>query len=206
LSFERESRTGGVATPSEPAERLVERIVQRDLAAFEQLYRDYYRRLFGFVFRLTRRAELVEEIVQDTLLVVWRDAHRFDARSRFSSWILGIAYRRALKTMSGETRRRARESAWAGERARRVESPPEPERLSAARESADALWRALGELTPEQRTVVELTFLEGCSYPEIAQLIDCPVNTVKTRMFHARRRLRQLLPEIARGARAETNG
>lgn len=193
------SRTRASAGSGEPTESLVDRIVDRDLAAFEQLYREYQRRLFGFVFRLTRRSDLVEEIVQETLLVVWRDARKFDRRSRFSTWILGIAYRRALKTMSGEARRSARESTWAGERSRVAEAPLNPERLSAGRESAEALWRALAELTAEQRAVIELTFVEGCSYGEIAELLDCPVNTIKTRMFHARRRLRELLPEILDG-------
>jgi RNA polymerase sigma-70 factor (ECF subfamily) len=174
---------------------LLARVAGRDRGAFEALYERYFRRLFGFVFKITRRGDLVEEIVQETLLVVWRDATRFDGRSRVSTWILGIAYRRALKVLSGESHRQAREERVASE-APPPAARPEAEARLFARERADAIWRALAELSPEQRAVVDLTFYEGCSYGEIATVVGCPVNTVKTRMFHARRRLRELLPEL----------
>jgi RNA polymerase sigma-70 factor (ECF subfamily) len=63
-------------------------------------------------------------------------------------------------------------------------------------ELCQLLAKALGTLSPEQRAVVELTFYHGFSYPEIAAIVDCPVNTVKTRMFHARKRLGQLVSEL----------
>ncbi len=64
---------------------------------------------------------------------------------------------------------------------------------------ARVLAKAIGALSPEQRAVVELTFYRGFSYREVAEIVGCPVNTVKTRMFHARRRLSQLLPEFGTG-------
>jgi RNA polymerase sigma factor (sigma-70 family) len=164
-----------------------------DLRAFEELYAGYYRRLFGFALRVTRRAELVEEIVNDVLLAVWREAGRFDGRSRVSSWIFGIAWRQSLKALERDRRRTALE-AEAARDLDHFDPSPGPERAAEARESSGALRRALAALSPEQRAVVELTFFEGLSYPEIAGILDCPVNTVKTRMFHARRRLRELLP------------
>lgn len=169
-------------------------IAKRDRAAFETLYERYFRRLFGFVFKVTRRAELVEEVVQETLLVVWNDAARFDGRSRVSTWILGIAYRRALKLLASEASRATREGRVAHEPAPAA-GVREAEARLLARERIDALWLCLARLTPEQRAVVDLTFFEGCSYGEIADIVGCPVNTVKTRMFHARRRLRELLPQ-----------
>ena len=72
----------------------------------------------------------------------------------------------------------------------------EPESLAARRELATVLGRALCSLSPEQRAVVELTYYYGLAYTEIAEIVGCPVNTVKTRMFHARRRLKELLPEL----------
>jgi RNA polymerase sigma factor (sigma-70 family) len=175
--------------------QLLARVAECDLDAYRALYERYFRRLFGFVFKLTRRADLVEEIVQETLLVVWRDADRFGGRGRVSSWIFGIAYRRALKRLRSETSRVERERAAAGEEARR-QPRPGPERRLQAREQAAAVWRALSELPAEQRAVVELTFYEGLSYPAIAEIVGCPVNTVKSRMFHARQRLRDLLPAL----------
>jgi RNA polymerase sigma factor (sigma-70 family) len=174
---------------------LLRRVSERDREAFESLYHRYYRRLFGFVHRLSRRPEVVEEVVNDVLLTVWHDAARFDGRSRVSSWIFGIAYHKALKAVGRESRDRSRHiavEAAADERDR----GPGPESRAATREAARVLALALAELSREQRTVVELTYYEGLSYPEISELVGCPVNTVKTRMFHARRRLRDLLPTL----------
>lgn len=166
---------------------LLERVAAKDRGAFQELYQRYYQRLFGFIFKLTRRPEVVEEALNDTLLAVWKGAASFAGRSRPSTWILGIAHRQALKALS---------------RQRRAERDPEalpdepadgPESLAARRELASTLGRALAQLPAEQRAVVELTYYHGCSYAEISSIVGCPVNTVKTRMFHARRRLRGLL-------------
>jgi RNA polymerase sigma factor (sigma-70 family) len=174
---------------------LLNRIVLKDREAFEALYTLYYRRLFSYLFKLTRRAELVEEVLNDVMLVIWTKAHTFDGRSRPSTWVFGIAYHKAMKALS---RRRPGESAGDmrdGEPPEPVETE-QPESLMARREVATTLGRALLELSAEQRAVVELTYYYGLSYQEIGEIMDCPVNTVKTRMFHARRRLRDLLPEM----------
>lgn len=174
---------------------LIERIAARDRAAFELLFQRYYRRLFGFVYRISRRPELVEEVVSDVLFAVWSDAARFDGRSRLSSWILGIAYHKALKAIALDgRRRRGEEPVSAADR--EPDRTPGPDSLMAAREASSLLGRALARLSAEQRAVVELTYFEGLSYPEIATLLDCPTNTVKTRMFHARRKLRETLPAL----------
>ena len=170
-------------------ELLLERIATKDRAAFQELYHRYYQRLFGYVFKVTRRPELVEEAVNDTLLGVWQGAGSFHHRSRPSTWILGIAHRQALKALSRQRR---------GDRdAETTFDPPTPEEgpesLLARRELRSELGWALAQLPAEQRAVVELTYFQGCSYAEIAEVLGCPVNTVKTRMFHARRRMRALL-------------
>jgi RNA polymerase sigma factor (sigma-70 family) len=171
---------------------LLRRVAAKDRKAFEALYALYYRRLFAYLFKIVRRADLVEEVLNDVMLAIWRSAPGFDGRSRPSTWIFGIAYHKALKALA---RRPASES---GEE----EAPPEPvdgeepESLLARRELAGTLGRALDALPAEQRAVVEMTYYYGLSYQEIAEIAGCPVNTVKTRMFHARRRLRELLPTL----------
>ena len=90
---------GGLSSHAEDRV-LIERVAGGDREAFEALYARYYRKLFGFAQRVTRSADLVEEIVSDTLLTVWRSAARFDGRSRLSTWIFGIAYRKALQSVS----------------------------------------------------------------------------------------------------------
>lgn len=170
---------------------LLRRIAAQDRGAFEALYHLYYRRLFGYLFKLTRRAEIVEELVNDVLLEVWRGAARFDGRSRPSTWILGIAYHKGLKALA-----RFAPAGDGGAEAAEPATAEGPESLLARREQAGVLGRALAALPPEQRAVVELTYFHELSYPEIAEIVGCPVNTVKTRMFHARRKLRELLPGL----------
>lgn len=179
---------------------LLARVAARDRRAFEILYRRYYRRLFGYLLKVTRRVEIVDEVLDDVMLVVWEKAHRFDGRSRPSSWILGIAYRKALKALS-----RLPAEASLPEPEDAVD-PDGPERAAVERQVATTLDRALGEISPEQRAVVELTYYGGYSYREIAAIVGCPVNTVKTRMFHARRRLRELLPALGIHNSAELEG
>ena len=195
LTVREETARTGASRAMEDELDLIERIAERDRAAFEALYRRYYRRIFGFVYRISRRPELIEEVVSDVFFTIWTDAGRFDGRARLSSWILGIAYHKALKAIERDGRRR-RGQAPEHEAEREPDRAPGPESLMAAREASSLLGRALAELSPEQRAVVELTYFEELSYPEIARLLGCPTNTVKTRMFHARRRLRAALPAL----------
>lgn len=169
---------------------LLRRIGAKDRKAFEALYHRYDRRLFAFILKLTRRAEMVEEILNDVLLAIWKGAGKYDERSRPSTWIFGIAYHKAAKALA---RRRIEPT---GEPESEPVDRDEPESLLARRELSTVLGRALGTLSPEQRAVVELTYYNGLSYQEIAEILGCPVNTVKTRMFHARRRLREILPSL----------
>lgn len=172
---------------------LLRRVAAKDRRAFEALYNLYYRRLFGYLLKLTRRADLVEEVLNDVMLAIWKGAASFDGRSRPSTWIFGIAYHKALKALA----RRPQEPAADAEDGRpEPVDAEEPERLAVRRELAGMLGRAIGALSPEQRAVVELTYYYGMAYQEIAEIVGCPVNTVKTRMFHARRRLKEMLPGL----------
>jgi RNA polymerase sigma factor (sigma-70 family) len=172
---------------------LLRRVAAKDKKAFEALYHLYYRRLFAYLFKMVRRADLVEEVVNDVMLAIWSHAASFDGRSRPSTWIFGIAYHKALKALA---RRPAPAEAGGENPAPEPVDGDEPESLLARRELAGVLGRALHELSAEQRAVVELTYFYGRSYQEISEIVGCPVNTVKTRMFHARRRLKELLPGL----------
>lgn len=172
---------------------LLHRVAQGDRHAFELFYRLYYRRLTRFLQQIVRRPHLVEEVVDDTMLVVWRKAGGFNHASRVSTWIFAIAYRKALKALK-RVHRHA-ELAWDAE-----EGYAEgPESALIEHEVRRRLRRALDTLSAEHRAVVELTYYHGYAYREIAQIVGCPVDTVKTRMFHARRKLKALL-EGARDA------
>ena len=168
---------------------LVQEVAGGELGAFEHLYRRYHPRLTRFLERVTHRPALVEELLDDTMLVVWKHAARYHGGSKVSTWIFAIAYRKALKAL-----RRLDEVA--PEATEQVCSAPGPEQCASAREAQARLLQALQSLTPEHRAVLELTYLQGLSCAEIAEVLDCPVATVKTRMFYARRRLRTLLSDL----------
>jgi RNA polymerase sigma factor (sigma-70 family) len=174
--------------PDEEEVALLREVSARNREAFDQLYHAYYFRLSRFLERLVYRPDLVEEIVNDTMLVVWRRAGTFNDTSRVSTWIFGIAYKTALKALNRAGRT---EPYDAGEEPSEAEDTPE--RRCISQERGVAIQTALAALSPEQRAVVELTYYHGYAYPEIAQILGCPVDTVKTRMFHARRKLKPLL-------------
>ncbi|HEV8255360.1 MAG TPA: sigma-70 family RNA polymerase sigma factor [Casimicrobiaceae bacterium] len=169
---------------------LIRQVAGGDTTAFETLFRRYYPRLRRFLERMTRRPQLVDEIVNDTMLVVWRKADTFNLRSKLSTWIIGIALRRSLKALE-----RVNDAIDFDPDAAASPAESGPEGNLLRQELRMRLSQALMSLSPEQRAVIELTYYEGCTYREIAAIVGCPVDTVKTRMFYARRRLKSLLAE-----------
>jgi RNA polymerase sigma factor (sigma-70 family) len=120
---------------------------------------------------------------------VWIGGIAFAGHSKVSTWIFGIAYKKALKRLERD-RRTPTESFVEGYD---VADDSDPVAEIDAAQLGGQLDTALASLSPSHRSVVELTFLLDYSYAEVAQIVGCPVNTVKTRMFHARAKLRHLL-------------
>jgi RNA polymerase sigma-70 factor (ECF subfamily) len=175
---------------------LLERIANGDRDALRQLYGTYYHPLLRFIYRITGRLDLAQEGVNDVMLVVWRNVRSFGGRSSVSTWIMGIGYRKALKLLTASRRWTDRFSgAHFDEIVERSDALAEHSDDGDLRDLLDA---ALRHLSAEHRAVVELTYFYGCSYEEIAAIAACPVNTVKTRMFHARAKLRKLLPALGK--------
>ena len=169
---------------------LLDKVAAGDREALRGLYLLYQRKLANFLLRFTRRRDLVEEVINDTLYVVWCKAKEFRGDSRLSTWIMGIAYRCALKTLRGRGHQLLHAVPLEDE------CLPAPDELAAA-ETGEWVALAMQQLPPEQRLTLELAYGQGYSCGEIAEIMDCPVNTVKTRMFHARGKLRTLLPQLA---------
>ncbi len=165
-----------------------------DRRSLEDLYLGYHRRLARFLSRFTPRYENVEEIINDTFMVVWQSAKDFRYASQVSTWIFGIAYRTALKSL-----RRQKNHAAARELGRISGANHRPGRRDRIQ---DWLTHGLNQLPVEQRLTLELAYHMGHSLEEIAAITECPVGTVKARMFHAREKLRQYLPTLS-GGRAE---
>jgi RNA polymerase sigma-70 factor (ECF subfamily) len=188
-------RSGGGPADRRAEEELtlLAAVAQGDEQAFRRLYLTYHRRLGGFLMRITGRLDLTEELIDDIMFVVWKRAGSFRQESRVSTWVMGIAYRQAMKAL----RRRS---------AAPVPMPPdadgevpEPGSLDGAEreEALEGIESALARLPAEQRLAIELAYFMGYSCREIACLAECPVGTVKTRMHHARIRMRELLARFS---------
>jgi RNA polymerase sigma-70 factor (ECF subfamily) len=169
---------------------LLRRIAQQDRRAFDELYHAYYRRLARFLQRLTPRYQFAEEIINDTFWVVWTKAGEFRGAARVSTWIMGIAYRRALHALRDERHLHRPDLE------RISEDSCSTDELGASHDMQDWVAQGLQTLPIEQRIALELAYFMGHSCEEIAAITDCPVSTVKARMFHARQRLRKTLPSL----------
>jgi RNA polymerase sigma-70 factor (ECF subfamily) len=167
---------------------LLERIRTRDMRAFEGLYREYHPRLTRFLMNILRHPQLTEEALHDTLMVVWKKPESYNGASKVSTWIFAIAYQVARKARSrhkeplDDEHVRSRPSEDAG-----------AEEQVGQRQTQALLMKAIGELSAAHRAVVDLTYFHHLGYVEIAEILRCPVGTVKTRMHHARRHLKTTL-------------
>lgn len=171
---------------------LIRRIGGGDQTALERLYKQYYSYLYRFVFQITRRTDCVEEVINEVMFVVWEKAAIVVPGSKASTWILGIAHKKALQVMY---RGRSAGSVPLDEE-HHADLAKDDQTTLRELETEELLFKALKFLAPEQRAVMELVYFQGLHYSEIAAVIECPENTVKTRVFHARKKLRALWPEL----------
>jgi RNA polymerase sigma-70 factor (ECF subfamily) len=188
LAMKREMQVGNQLPPDKNGElSLLRRVADRDRDALTELYRSYHARLFKFVYRLTSSYTIAEELETEVMLTVWEKAPGFREESRVSTWIFGIAYKMALRRL---TRERLKVS---------TSHPLDqvPVESDAAIETEDWVRQGILSLPPAQRITVMLVFYLGLTYEETAAVTGCPVNTVKTRMFHARRKLKEFLEDSA---------
>jgi RNA polymerase sigma-70 factor (ECF subfamily) len=185
----------GAAVANDCDRTLLTAIAAGDASALTKVHSRYHRRIQGFARRITGRADLAEEVANDTLWVIWQSAGRFEGASKVSTWILGIAYRLSMNTV----RTMSRHCPSATPMQVSIENAHEPRALA---EVYEWVGVALALLPDEQRTALELSYGFGYSCEEIAEAAKCPVGTVKTRMYHGRRKLRQLLPRLAGQASA----
>jgi RNA polymerase sigma-70 factor (ECF subfamily) len=193
LAHARAHAAGGGTGPagSEAAradQALMGRIAAGDRRAFEDLYRAYHPRLMRFLRHMTGRHALAEDVLNESLLVVWNRADRFNGASKLSTWIFAIAYRQALNAL-----RRQDQPVEDRDAERRPDAGAGPETQLGQRQTRAALMDALRGLSADHRAVVDLTYYHEMGYREIAEIMACPVDTVKTRMFHARRQLKRRL-------------
>lgn len=185
---------------------LVERVKRGDMRAFEMLVVKYQRRIERLVARMVRDPDLVQDVAQETFIRAYRALPQFRGESAFYTWLYRIAVNTAKK-MLVELKRdplvfeSARSSSDDGDETSRVENEltdgETPEALMASKEIASVVNAAIEALSEDLRQAITLREIEGLSYEEIAELMNCPIGTVRSRIFRAREaiaaRLRPLL-------------
>lgn len=162
--------------------QLVAQVARGDGAAFRELYERFADRVFRYAFTLLRNRHLAEDVVQETMIAVWKGAGRFEGRSQVSTWLFGIARHQAYRVHRSEAK---------GERIPEEKAEEPDPSVTVEREAR--VQRAVAELPLEQREVVFLAFYEGLPYEAIARVQGVPEGTVKSRMFHAKKRLAEVL-------------
>jgi RNA polymerase sigma-70 factor (ECF subfamily) len=185
---------------------LLKRITEKDQKAFEEFYYLYAEGFGRFLMKMLKQREWVDEAVNDVMLTIWQMADRYDPeKGRLSTWLFGIAHNKGLKILERNGRCREEsledydvevdnnEELVNSSYGSAIPSNSEPERVVMGWELGDAMSWAFGKLSADHQVVIELCFTEDFTYQEIADIIDCPLNTVKTRLFHARKRLAKML-------------
>jgi RNA polymerase sigma-70 factor (ECF subfamily) len=167
---------------------LIAKIAAGNRLAMQVLYARHHARVYRFILRLIGGEAAAEDLTSDVFLSVWRQAHRFEARSSVTTWLLAIARYKAL----AELRRRPQPSSE--EASAEVSYPADdPEASFEIKHRGEILRNCLTRLSPRHREIIDLVYYHEKSVQEAADILGVPGNTVKTRMFHARKKLSELL-------------
>ncbi len=184
------------ALPSEDARdeilaRLLARVARQDEAALAEMYRQISQTICAFALRRLSDPVMADEIVVETMYEVWRHGHRFAGQSRVTTWVLGIARHKILDRLR---QRGNSHFETLGEEAEAVaDDSPDIYLHLAKRQEAAQIALCMDALPEEQRECIHLVFYQDLALAEIAEIQSCPTNTVKTRLFHARRKIRDCL-------------
>lgn len=157
---------------------LFQRLRNNDMSALEVLYERYYNRLVRFICRVTQRPDDAVEVVNDVFMVLWSNPDSFKEKSTLSTWILGIAYNKAITSLS-------KHRSWLSY----SEELPEIE-IDDPANSHYEIEDIMKQLPPEQRAIVELTYVYGYSYQEITGILGCNEHHIKNQLFKTRKLIR----------------
>jgi RNA polymerase sigma-70 factor (ECF subfamily) len=169
-------------------ETLIARIARGDRLAMQVLFARHHVRVYRFVLRVLRDEAAAQDVIGDVFLDVWRQANRFEGRSAVSTWLIAIARFKALSHI-----RKRREDGLDDDTAAAIEEPSDdPELAETKRDKGEKLRACLAALSPEHREIIDLVYYHEKSVEEVAGIVGIPENTVKTRMFYARKKLGEL--------------
>ena len=153
------------------------------------LFARHHVRVFRFVLRLVRNEAAAEDLISEVFLDVWRQATRFEGRAAVSTWLLAIARFKALSAL-----RRKPEQELDEETAEAIEDTADTPDIALEKKDKSAIIRkCLTSLSAEHREIIDLVYYHEKSIEEVAEIVGIPENTVKTRMFYARKKLAELL-------------
>jgi len=169
-------------------EALIARIASGDRLAMQVLFARHHVRVFRFVVRLMHDETAAQDVINEVFLDVWRQARKFEGRSSVSTWLIAIARFKAISML-----RKRREDELDERTAESIEEPADdPERVAAKLDKAEKLRQCLEALSREHREIIDLVYYHEKSVEEVAEIVGIPENTVKTRMFYARKKLGEL--------------
>lgn len=167
---------------------LIERIASGDKLAMRVLFARHQVRVFRFLCSIMRDRSAAEDLLNEVFIDVWRQAARFEGRSSVSTWVLAIARFKALSAL-----RRPREAELDEEAIAEIaDLGDDPEVAAQKKDKGDILRACLSALSSEHREIVDLVYYQEKSIEECAEIVRVPENTVKTRLFYARKRLAEI--------------
>ncbi|MCP4230063.1 MAG: sigma-70 family RNA polymerase sigma factor [bacterium] len=162
---------------------LVQRVIGGDEAAFEELVRDNQRMVYSLALRMLRNPTAAEDVAQEAFIKAYRNLEMFRSDGKFSTWIYRITYNAAIDHI----RKRKDEvelADWDG-----ASDTDTPEENVISRETSQRVREALKRISPEYRRVLELFYFSGKKYREVAEIMDLPINTVKTYIYRGKKEL-----------------
>ena len=177
------------ATPAELDEALIREVAKGNQLAMRTLFMRHQVRVYRFVLRMVRDSDLAEDVVSEVFLAVWRRAGRFEGRSAVSTWLLSIARHKALTALKPQSNERLDSDMGL----MIVDPAPNPEAELREKDRGAVFRHCVGALSPEHSEIIDLVYYQQASIKDVADVLGIPLNTVKTRMFYARKRLAVLL-------------
>lgn len=170
---------------------LIARLKNGDESAMQVLYTRHYQRIYRFIIRQIRDDMMAEDILNDVFLDCWRQAHKFEGRSAVSTWLTAIAFNKSISYL----RKKREAQVGDGQAEALVDEADGPQTLLLKDDKGDQIKEAMDELSLDHRTVIDLAYYHEMGVKEIAEILDVPSNTIKTRLFHARKNLHEILIE-----------
>ena len=180
--------------------QLLQQVAGGDEQAFDELYQAYNAPIYNYILRLIHEPGVAEELLQEVFLAAWQGAARFRQEANVKTWLLHIAHNQTVSWL-----RRVQQVSPLDELTNLADDGEPIEEQIVQTWQLDQVRAALDQISPKHRAVIELAFVHALSYAEIAEVLDCPLGTVKSRISYALRSLNGVLKRMEIQDKAESN-